>query len=113
MKAIVYRCYGSPDVLRFEDIEKPIAADDQVLVKVHAASVNPLDWHYMRGTPYLVRTDSGLGKPTDPRLGVDFGRHSRNSRPQRQRLKPGDEVFGGEMGPSPSMSLFARSEQWC
>src|SRR6202048_2705732 len=60
MKAIVHRCYGSPDVLKFEDIEKPTAADDQVLVKVHAASVNPLDWHYTRGTPYLVRTDSGL-----------------------------------------------------
>src|SRR6266403_4074843 len=98
MKAIVYRCYGSPDVLRFEDIEKPIAADDQVLVKVHAASVNPLDWHYMRGTPYLVRTDSGLGKPTDPRLGVDFAGTveavGRNVKP----LQPGDEVFGGRDG---------------
>ena len=49
MKAIVYRCYGSPDVLSYEDIEKPTPADDEVLVKVHAASVNPLDWHYMRG----------------------------------------------------------------
>ena len=49
MKAIVYRCYGSPDVLRFEDIEKPTAADDQVLVRVHAASVNPVDWRLMEG----------------------------------------------------------------
>src|ERR1700686_4336648 len=98
MKAIVYRCYGSPDVLRFEDIEKPTAADDQALVKVHAASVNPLDWHYMRGTPYLVRTDSGLGKPTDPRLGVDFAGTVEAVGRNVKRLKPGDEVFGGRDG---------------
>src|ERR1700680_4458322 len=72
MKAIVYRCYGSPDVLRFEDIEKPTAADNQVLVKVHAASVNPLDWHYMRGTPYLVRMDYVVGKQKNTLLGVYF-----------------------------------------
>ena len=54
MKAIVYRCYGSPDVLEFEDVEKPTPADDEILVKVHAASVNPLDWHYMRGSPYIM-----------------------------------------------------------
>src|ERR1700687_6135497 len=98
MKAIVYRCYGSPDVLRFEDIEKPTAADDQALVRVHAASVNPLDWHYMRGTPYLVRTDSGLGKPTDPRLGVDFAGTVEAVGRNFKRLKPGDEVFGGRDG---------------
>ncbi len=72
MKGITYRCYGSPDVLRYEDIPKPTAADDEVLVKVHAASVNPLDWHYMEGTPYMVRMDAGFGKPQNPRLGVDF-----------------------------------------
>ena len=64
MKAIVYRCYGSTDVLQLEDIEKPTPADDEVLVKIHAASVNPLDWHYMRGTPYLLRLGSGIGAPT-------------------------------------------------
>lgn len=98
MKAIVYRCYGSPDVLRFEDIEKPTLADDQLLVRVHAASVNPLDWHYMRGTPYLVRTDSGLGKPTDPRLGVDFAGTVEAVGRNVKRFKPGDEVFGGRDG---------------
>ena len=55
MKAIVYCDYGPPDVLQLEDIEKPAAGDDQVLVRVRAASVNPLDWHYMRGTPYFMR----------------------------------------------------------
>src|SRR5664279_3121238 len=57
MKAIVHRCYGSPDDLKLEDVAKPIAADNEVLVKVRAAAVNPLDWHYMRGTPYIVRMD--------------------------------------------------------
>ena len=98
MKAIVHRCYGSPDDLRFEDIEKPAPADDQLLVKVHAASVNPLDWHYMRGTPYLVRTDSGFGKPTDPRLGVDFAGTVEAVGKNVKRFKPGDEVFGGRDG---------------
>jgi NADPH:quinone reductase-like Zn-dependent oxidoreductase len=98
MKAIVYRCYGSPDVLRFEDIEKPTLADDQLLVRVHAASVNPLDWHYMRGTPYLVRTDSGFGKPTNPRLGVDFAGTVEAVGKNVKRFKPGDEVFGGRDG---------------
>src|SRR6266480_4155498 len=98
MKAIVYGCYGSPDVLRFEDIEKPTPADDQLLVKVHAASVNPLDWHYMRGTPYLVRTDSGFGKPEDPRLGVDFAGTVEAVGKNVKRFKPGDEVFGARDG---------------
>ena len=60
MKAIVYSNYGSPDVLRCEEIEKPTAGDDEVLIKVRAASVNPLDWHLMRGTPYIVRIKTGL-----------------------------------------------------
>ena len=72
MKAVVRRCYGSPDVVRYEDIAKPTPKDDELLVKVHAASVNPLDWHELEGTPYLVRTGDGLGKPENPRIGVDF-----------------------------------------
>ncbi len=63
MKAIVYHNYGSPDVLQFEEIEKPTACDTEVLIKVRAASVNPLDWHFMRGTPYVVRLLAGLRKP--------------------------------------------------
>src|SRR5688572_18167523 len=54
MKAIVYRCYGEADVLQLEDIDRPSIADNQMLVKVRAAGANPLDWHYMRGTPYLM-----------------------------------------------------------
>src|SRR5215813_5489319 len=72
MKAIVYCDYGSPDVLKLEDVEKPTPEDDQLLVRVRAASVNPLEWHQMRGTPYLMRMQAGLRKPKSIRLGVDF-----------------------------------------
>jgi NADPH:quinone reductase-like Zn-dependent oxidoreductase len=98
MKAIVSRCYGSPDVLTLEEIAKPTAADNEVLVKVHAAAVNPLDWHYMRGTPYIVRLDSGLGAPEDPRLGVDFAGTVEAVGRNVKRFRPGDDVFGGRDG---------------
>ena len=98
MKAIVYRCYGSPDVLAFEDTAKPVPADDEVLVKVRAASVNPLDWHYLRGTPYFLRLGSGLGSPKDSRLGVDFAGTIETVGKDVTRFKAGDEVFGGATG---------------
>lgn len=99
MKAIVYRCYGSPDVLKFEDIEKPSPADDEVLVKVHAAAVNPLDYHYMRGKPYIMRLmGSGLGAPESTRMGVDFAGTVEAVGRNVKRFKPGDEVFGGKDG---------------
>ena len=67
MKAIVYHDFGSPDVLRLEEIEKPVPNDNQVLVRVRAASVNPLDWHFMEGTPYIARLLAfGLLKPRSP-----------------------------------------------
>jgi NADPH:quinone reductase-like Zn-dependent oxidoreductase len=97
MKAIVYSSYGSPDVLRYEEIEKPTAGDDEVLLRVRAASVNPLDWHFMRGTPYLVRMMTGLRQPKI-RLGVDVaGRVEAVGRNVTQ-FKPGDEVFGSCRG---------------
>jgi NADPH:quinone reductase-like Zn-dependent oxidoreductase len=98
MKGIVRRCYGSPSVLRYEDIARPTAADNEVLIKVNAASVNPLDWHYLEGTPYLVRMDSGFGKPQNPRLGVDFAGTVEVVGRNVTRFKPGDEVFGGKFG---------------
>jgi NADPH:quinone reductase-like Zn-dependent oxidoreductase len=98
MKAIVYRCYGSADVLKLEDLEKPTVAANQVLVRVHAASVNPLDWHYLRGTPYIVRLDAGLGVPENPRLGVDFAGTVEAVGSAVTQFKPGDEVFGGRTG---------------
>ncbi len=98
MKAVVRRCYGSPDVLEYGDIEKPTPADDEVLVRVAAASVNPLDWHFVRGTPYLLRLMSGTGAPDDPRLGVDFAGTVEAVGDSVTRFKPGDEVFGGVDG---------------
>ena len=98
MKAIVYRCYGSPDVLEFEDVEKPTPADNEVLVRVHAASVNPLDWHYMRGSPYIMRLAAGLGAPKDSSMGVDFAGTVEAVGKSVTRFKLGDEVFGGRGG---------------
>jgi NADPH:quinone reductase-like Zn-dependent oxidoreductase len=98
MKAIVYRCYGSPDVLKVENIAKPSAADKRMLVKVHAASVNPLDWHYMRGEPYLMRLGVGMGTPDDIHMGVDFSGTVVSVGKDVTRFKPGDEVFGGGDG---------------
>ena len=98
MKAIVYRCYGSPDVLELATIAKPAPADDEVLVKVKAAAVNPLDWHYMRGSPYVMRLGTGFGKPDETRLGVDFAGTIEAVGKNVKQFKPGDDVFGGRTG---------------
>lgn len=98
IRAVSYRCYGGPEVVALEVIDKPVPAADQVLVKVHAAGVNPLDWHYLRGSPYIMRLDSGIGKPKDTRLGVDFSGTVEAVGSGVTRFKPGDEVFGGRTG---------------
>ena len=98
MKAIVYCDYGTADVLKLEDIEKPVPNDDQLLVKVHAVAVNPFDWHFMRGTPYLMRMETGLRKPKSPRLGVDFAGTVEAVGKNVTNFKAGDEVFGGKRG---------------
>ena len=98
MKAVVYRCYGSPAVVKLESVAKPTLEDDRMLVKVHAASVNPLDWHYMRGKPYFMRVASGMGTPEDIRLGVDFAGTVEAVGKSVQQFKPGDAVFGGADG---------------
>jgi len=98
MKAIVYSNYGSPDVLKYEDVEMPTAGDNEVLIKVRAASVNPYDWHFMRGEPYPLRLMGGLFKPKDTRFGVDVsGQVEAVGRNVRQ-FKPGDAVFGSCRG---------------
>ncbi len=98
MQAIVSRCYGPPEVLRLEAIAKPVPKADELLVRVHAASVNPLDWHYMRGRPYLVRLSAGMGAPEVPRLGVDFAGTIEAVGSAVTHFKVGDEVFGGRTG---------------
>jgi NADPH:quinone reductase-like Zn-dependent oxidoreductase len=95
MKAIVRTRYGSPDVLALQDVEKPVPKDGEVLVQVHAASVNTLDWHTMRGQPFLVRIGgSGLRKPKDPRLGVDLAGRVERVGANVTRFQVGDDVFG-------------------
>jgi NADPH:quinone reductase-like Zn-dependent oxidoreductase len=98
MKAIQYYCYGSPEVLRLENVAIPEVADNEVLVKVQTASVNPLDWHYMRGKPYIMRLMSGIGAPTDPTFGVDFSGTVEAVGSKVTRFRPGDEVFGAASG---------------
>jgi NADPH:quinone reductase-like Zn-dependent oxidoreductase len=98
MKAVVRRCYGPPDVLAIEDVAKPVPKDDELLVKVHAASVNPADWHFVRGEPYLIRMDFGFGAPKDPRIGIDFAGTVEAVGKDVTKFRPGDAVFGGRNG---------------
>src|SRR5436309_7675692 len=98
MKAIVYCDYGLKN-LKVENIEKPTPTDDQVLVRVRAASINPYDWHFIEGTPYIMRLMGvGLRKPKDTRLGVDFAGTVEAIGKNVTQFKPGDEVFGGRGG---------------
>jgi NADPH:quinone reductase-like Zn-dependent oxidoreductase len=99
MKAVVYTRFGPPDVLEIRDIKKPVPNDDQVLIKVRAAAVNPLDWHFIRGTPYIMRLMMvGLRKPKDPRVGVDYAGTVEAVGKNVTQFKPGDEVFGNRSG---------------
>src|SRR6267154_3349248 len=98
MKAIVYCDYGLAN-LKLADVAKPTPTDDQILVKVHAASVNPLDWHFIEGTPKIMRAlGVGLRKPKDTRLGVDFAGTVETVGKNVTQFKAGDEVFGGRDG---------------
>lgn len=94
MQAIVYREYGSPDVLHLEELPKPVPGPDEVLLKVRAASVNPIDWHFLRGSPYGFRFMSGLRKPKGPQLGIDVAGTVEAAGANVTQFKPGDEVFG-------------------
>jgi NADPH:quinone reductase-like Zn-dependent oxidoreductase len=98
IKAVVYCEYGPPDVLRVEDVEKPVPDPDQMLVRVRAAAINPLEWHYMRGEPYFGRLGMGLRKPASTRLGVDYAGTVEAVGANVTQFKPGDEVFGGRNG---------------
>src|SRR5436305_196378 len=98
MKAIVYSDYGLSN-LKLENIEKPVPNDDQILVKVRAASINPYDWHFVEGTPYIMRMMGvGLRKPKDIQLGVDFAGTVEAVGKNVTQFKPGDDVFGGKGG---------------
>jgi len=97
MKAIRFDHYGSPDVLELRDVEVPAVGEDELLVRVRAASVNPLDWHFMRGVPYVVRLMAGLSRPkaSARKLGADMAGSVESVGKSVTSFKPGDEVFGG------------------
>jgi NADPH:quinone reductase-like Zn-dependent oxidoreductase len=94
VKAILFTQYGSPAVLQLREVEKPAPKENQVLVKVHAASANPLDWHRISAKPFLVRLGEGFLKPKDPKLGADVAGVVEAIGSNVTEFKPGDEVFG-------------------
>jgi len=94
LKAAVYSRYGAPDVIEIRDVGQPVPKDNEALIKVRAASVNPLDMGWMRGEPYIARMMGGLRKPKDQRLGVDVAGQVEGVGKNIIHFKPGDEVFG-------------------
>ncbi len=114
MKAAIYTKYGPPDVVQIREIEKPVPKNNEVLIRIRATSVNPLDWHFMRGTPYVVRAMSGLRKPKVTLLGVDVAGEVEAVGREVTQFKPGDEVFGAcrgafaEYGCTPESSLATK-----
>ena len=94
MKAIVYTKYGPPDVLQLKEVEKPTPKDDEVLVKIHAASANAGDWHNLKGEPFLVRLGSGLLTPKNKILGADVAGRVEAVGGNVKRFQTGNEVFG-------------------
>ena len=98
IKAYRYSCYGSPTVLQMRDVGRPTPADSEVLVRIHAVSINPLDWHYMRGKPYLMRISLGIGAPENHKIGSDFAGTVEAVGAAVTRFKIGDRVFGSGDG---------------
>jgi len=94
MKAIVYTKYGPPEVLKLKEVEKPSPKDNEVLVKIHAASANPADWHMIRGKPVFSRLSFGLFKPKNTIPGIDIAGQVEAVGKNATEFKPGDEVFG-------------------
>jgi len=94
MKAMVYHKYGSPDDLSFQEIDKPAPEDDEVLIEVRAASVNWLDWHFLTGSPLMVRLMAGLLRPRNSVLGIDVAGRVQAVGARVTEFGPGDEVFG-------------------
>jgi NADPH:quinone reductase-like Zn-dependent oxidoreductase len=94
MKAIVIDRYGTPDVLRLEEVDRPVPGEGQVLVRVRASSVNPYDWHFLTGLPKLFRPVFGLRRPKYRILGADLAGQVEAVGPGITRFVPGDEVYG-------------------
>jgi NADPH:quinone reductase-like Zn-dependent oxidoreductase len=98
VEAVVYTHYGSPDVLQLTGIEKPTPREDEVLVRIHAASVNAYDWHMLRAKPFIARFMSGLFKPQNKILGADFAGTIEAVGRNIRQFHSGDEVYGCRQG---------------
>jgi NADPH:quinone reductase-like Zn-dependent oxidoreductase len=94
MKAIVYTRYGPPEVLELKEIEKPTPKDNEILVRIHATSLNAYDWHLMRADPFIIRLGGGFNKPQYPILGADIAGIVEAVGANVQQFQPGDEVYG-------------------
>ncbi len=108
MNAALYTRYGPPDVVQITDVEKPVPDVNEVLIKVQAASVNPYDWHFMRGLPYVLRVMAGLRKPKDTRLGADVAGQVEAIGRNVTQFSIGDEVFGTSRG---AFAQYARASE--
>ena len=108
MKSVTYKKYGSADVLEISEVEVPAITENQVLVKVQAVSINPADWHFMRGTPYLVRLQSGLLKPKKGNFGLDMAGIVETVGAKVSEFKVGDEVYGESMGALSDFAVFGK-----
>ena len=98
MLAVRQHCYGAPETLQLERIARPVPSAHQVRVRVHAASLNALDWHYLHGRPYVMRLDAGIGTPKEPAFGADFAGVVDAVGDSVTRFAPGDSVFGSRTG---------------
>ena len=113
VKAVVFDRYGPPNVLELREIDMPAVGDDDVLVRVRAASVNALDWHYMTGLPYLMRLMTGVRTPKCKRLGADLAGTVEQVGRNVTQFRLGDEVFGqvdGEVPGKPQLELGSFGE---
>ena len=113
MKAIVYTKYGSPDVLQLKHVEQPTPKDDEVLIKIRAASVNAYDWHFLTADIFLIRLmGGGLFKPKDSRLGADVAGWIETVGRNVKQFQPGDEVFGMVKGGFAEYASAPESALW-
>ena len=108
MKSVTYKKYGSAEVLEISEVEIPVITENQVLVKVQAVSINPADWHFMRGTPYLVRLQSGLLKPKIGKFGLDMAGVVESVGANVSEFKVGDEVYGESAGALSDFAVFGK-----
>lgn len=98
MQAVRIHCYGGVEAMTLERVPVPVPAKDELLVRVHAAGVNPLDWHFLHGKPYVMRLSSGIGRPDNPTAGRDFAGTIEAVGADVRDFRPGDAVFGARSG---------------